>query len=105
MSEKSPEVIDDPHAPFASATAWDSLKTWGQVLSKTLLASLPPGELRRLRGPSVSRSARDLNHNPLIDSQTSVRVLLAPDLSREDPVVQDIVGLAEREGVEAYAHV
>jgi hypothetical protein len=105
MSAKPPERSDSPVAPVASATSWNSLRTWGQVLSKTLLASLPPEELRRLRGPCLSRSARDLKRHPLFDSETPLRVLLAPDLSSQDPVVQDIVGLARREGVEVYSHV
>ena len=81
------------------------MKTWGQVLSKTLLASLPPEELRRLRGPYLSRSARDLKRHPLFDSETPLRVLLGPDLSGDDSVAQDIVGLARQKDVEVYSHV
>lgn len=70
----------------------------------TLLAALPPGELRRLRGPSLSRSSRPRTANPLFDPAAPLRLLLAPDLSPDDEAVQRIVNLAEHMSVEVHAH-
>ncbi len=70
----------------------------------TLLAALPPGELRRLRGPALLRSSRPRASNPLFEPTAPMRILLAPDLSPADATAQNLVNLAEHEGVEVHAH-
>jgi hypothetical protein len=78
-------------APRANATSWDSLKHYGQLLERVVLAALPPEELRRLRGPALRKTDRPRDPHPLHNSSEVARILLLPDVDPADPTVALLV--------------
>jgi hypothetical protein len=88
----------------ALSTNWDSLRKFGQRLEHVVLASLPPEEIRRLRGPALKRSEKP-QESPLFNHNETLRIMLGPDLSAEDDTVRLLGQLANLEDVRVFADV